>query len=102
MPQRRKSIAEHRLLGNYRPDRHHDPAPAPTIPQGRPPYPSHLSPAAKREYKRICGLLEQRGHLTPGDYYVAGALATVLARWITAKQELDAAGSLLLTVTWTD
>src|SRR5437879_4494943 len=101
MPQPRKSVSEHRLNGTFRPDRHHDPAPVPTVAAGRPPIPKHLTGAARSEYKRICGLLEKRGHLTAGDYYAAAALAEINTRWIQAKRILDERG-LMLTVSWTD
>src|SRR5438128_1479298 len=101
MPMPRQTVAAHKLHGNFRPDRHHDPEKAPTVAAGRPPIPKHLTGAARSEYKRICGLLEKRGHLTAGDYYAASALAEITTRWIAAKKELAERG-LMLTVSWTD
>src|SRR5437879_9568990 len=99
MPMPRQTIAANKLHGNFRADRRHDPAPAPTVAAGRPAIPKHLTGAARSEYKRICGLLEKRGHLTAGDYYAAAALAEINTRWIAAKRILDERG-LMITVSW--
>src|SRR5437879_12841038 len=97
----RLSLQSHVLRGT-RP--HYDPskdAPAPAIASGRPKVPSHLSGAARSEFKRICQLLEKRGHLTAGDVYAAAALAETVTRWVAAKRELDESG-LMVRVEWTD
>jgi len=64
---------------------------------GRPKFPSHLSRAARVEYKRVCAMLEARAALTPGDYAMLSVYATVYSRWIAAKRELDTDGLMILT-----
>jgi P27 family predicted phage terminase small subunit len=63
---------------------------------GRPKYPKHLSPDAKKAYKHACALLEARHTLTEGDESMLALYATVYARWIEAKKEL--AGNLMVKI----
>jgi len=98
MPRPQKSEFEHELAGT-RPQ---------TVPEkpsvfraGRPQFPQHLTPVAKREFKRAVKLLEDRGVLTQGDYTTLSIYAEVFARWIQAKGEIHALG-LMVEVEVTD
>jgi P27 family predicted phage terminase small subunit len=55
---------------------------------GRPKFPRHLSIGARKEFKRVCVLLEDRGVLTEGDVMLISLYAEVADRWITCKSEL--------------
>jgi P27 family predicted phage terminase small subunit len=55
---------------------------------GRPKIPAHLSPVARKEFKRCVHLLEQRGTVTEGDYALLTVYSTVFARWLQAKTEI--------------
>lgn len=55
---------------------------------GRPKAPKHLSPAARREFKRGVQLLEHRGTITEGDLATLAVYAECLVRWIAAKEQL--------------
>ena len=67
---------------------------------GRPKIPKHLSPAARREFKRGVQLLEQRGTITEGDLATLAVYAETLARWIAAKEQLG--DQLMITTTIKD
>lgn len=64
---------------------------------GRPKIPKHLSRVARAEFKRVVGLLEQRGTITPGDAAMVAVLSEVYARWIKAKAEIDETGLMVET-----
>ena len=58
---------------------------------GRPKCPRHLSKAAKVEWRRALGELEERKVLTKGDYTLLAVYAEVFARWIAAKTAIGEA-----------
>lgn len=63
MPRERIPLETHRLRGS----RPQYVTPASVAHPGRPRYPKGLSPDAKRTFKNLCRLLEQRRSLTEGD-----------------------------------
>jgi P27 family predicted phage terminase small subunit len=78
-----KSVHEHELHGTKRQVKE----PSGFV-GGRPKYPKHLSPDAKKAYKHAVALLEARHTLTEGEESLLAVYATVYARWIEAKSEL--------------
>lgn len=56
---------------------------------GRPPRPGHLSPLAKKEWRRCVAILQERGTLTRGDGPSLEAYCEVYARWRAALQEIQ-------------
>src|SRR5271155_5057028 len=78
-----KSLREHELHGTKRQVKE----PSGFV-GGRPKYPKHLSPDAKKAYKHAVALLEARKVLTEGDESLLAVYATVYARWIEAKSDL--------------
>lgn len=85
MPTPRKSQADHDLTGT-KTQAHQD---KPSLYRaGRPKIPNHLSRVARSEFKRIVGLLEERGTVTPGDLAIIALLAEVYSRWVAAKAQV--------------
>jgi P27 family predicted phage terminase small subunit len=62
---------------------------------GRPKQPDHLSEAAKKEWRRIIPLLEQRGTLSKADSAVLALYCETHARWLQAKQEVATHGLMI-------
>lgn len=91
----RKTEAEHRLHGTVSQAK---PVTASPIVGGRPKFPKHLSIVARKEFKRVCGLLEARGVLTPGDEALIALHAEVYSRWISAKEEMGSRLMIRITV----
>jgi P27 family predicted phage terminase small subunit len=58
----------------------------------RPKMPSHLSPEARRAWRQIVALLEERGTLSRADGMALSVWAETQSRWIQAKQELATYG----------
>jgi P27 family predicted phage terminase small subunit len=67
---------------------------------GRPKFPKHLCPAARAEFKRCVGLLEERGTITPGDVTILAVYSEVFSRWVQAKQSIG--NELMVTTTILD
>jgi P27 family predicted phage terminase small subunit len=67
---------------------------------GRPKLPSHLSKAARAEFKRAVQILERRGTLTEGEVTLLTLYSEIYARWIQAKHEI--ATDLMITTTVLD
>ena len=92
----RLSVAQHRLTGTYRADRHGiaDPAPtaAPAVPASRPRCPAHLSPEAKQEFRRLSKILGARRWEDEGTFVVLSVYAQVYSRWVEAKRLLAEEG----------
>jgi P27 family predicted phage terminase small subunit len=80
-----KTIRQHLLHGSVPQGK---PEKASVYSGGRPKIPSHLSPAARTEFKRACKILLDRGTSTPGDFVTLAVYSEVYARWIQAKQEI--------------
>jgi P27 family predicted phage terminase small subunit len=67
---------------------------------GRPKVPRHLSPIARRAFKRAVKLLEERGTLVESNETTLELYAETYARWIRVKTE--AGESLMVDVSVTD
>jgi P27 family predicted phage terminase small subunit len=67
------------------------------VEQARPKMPSHLSPEARRAWRQLIALLEERGTLSRADSMVLSIWAETQARWIQAKSELSAHGIVIET-----
>jgi P27 family predicted phage terminase small subunit len=67
---------------------------------GRPKIPKHLSPVAKKAYKRAVQLLENRRTLVPSDEVTLELYASTYALWLQAKAEC--AGDLMIETSVTD
>lgn len=77
MPRERKSLADHRL-NNTKPE--WAPASTPDLAPGRPKYPRGISLEARRTFKRLVRMLEERRSLTRGDEEVLRLYATLFDR----------------------
>ena len=64
---------------------------------GKPTCPSHLSPTAKSEWKRISGTLHEMGILTAVDRAALAAYCQAYARWVDAEKKLAATPALIKT-----
>ena len=64
---------------------------------GKPTCPSHLSPTAKSEWKRISGTLHEMGILTAVDRAALAAYCQAYARWVDAEKKLAATPPLIKT-----
>jgi P27 family predicted phage terminase small subunit len=80
-----KTIRQHLLEGTIPRTKQDKPS---SFVGGGPKAPAHLSPVARREFKRCVDLLLQRGTVTPGDVATLAVYAEVFARWIQAKREI--------------
>jgi P27 family predicted phage terminase small subunit len=82
----RKSIEEHLLNGNFRPDKAaHQPS---HCSGGRPRYPRHLSKAGRAEFKRMVQFLEARGVCTAQDFHALALCSEIAARWVSIKNAI--------------
>ena len=93
----RKTDAEHFLAGTKSQAK---PVTASPILGGRPHCPAHLSPVARKEFKRAARLMSDRQVLTPGDAALLSLYSEVYARWIQAKAEIGE--RLMITITVLD
>jgi|SRR5580700_7329772 P27 family predicted phage terminase small subunit len=89
--------SHHELLGSKYRDRR-EPS---QIAAGRPKQPDHLCADAKKEWRRIIPLLEQRGTLSKADSAVLAVYCETHARWLQAKSEVTEHG-LMIAVTVLD
>lgn len=94
---RPKSQYEHYVEGTQ--SQAKPPAPSSFI-GGRPKCPKHLSPIARKEFRRCVLLLEKRRTITPGDADALAVYAEIFARWMAAKQQMG--DDLIITTTITD
>lgn len=95
MGNRPKPTALKRLQGNpgKRPLNKREPR----FRHGRPYCPSHLAPAAKREWRRIVNELYRVGLLTLVDRAALAAYCQLYARWAQAEKELVKSGLTIVT-----
>jgi P27 family predicted phage terminase small subunit len=63
-----------------------------TLSAGQPKMPTHLSKAAKAEWRRLVPLLLERGSLTDADSAVLSIYAENYSRWLAAKADVEANG----------
>lgn len=91
-----KPTALKRLDGNpgKRPINVREPKPAGG---GKPTCPSHLSPTAKSEWKRISGTLHDMGLLTTVDRAALAAYCQAYGRWVDAERKLAETPPLIKT-----
>jgi P27 family predicted phage terminase small subunit len=68
---------------------------------GKPKSPAHLTPAARKEWKRVCTILASRKTQTEGDYAALALYAEVYSRWVESKAAVAKDG-LMVTVTVMD
>jgi len=74
-----------------------DAADAPTIADGLPRCPPHLSPVARREWRRLATPLFEAGILTLADRAALAAYCQCYARWVEAEEKLAETPTLLKT-----
>jgi P27 family predicted phage terminase small subunit len=89
----KKSDAEHALNGTKP-----HPSTAKThseVPAARPKMPSHLSDEAKKAWRQLVALLEERGTLSRADSMVLSIWSETQARWIQAKAEVAKYGIVI-------
>lgn len=67
--------------------------------RGVPSCPSHLDPAAKKEWRRVARLLEEVGLLTLVDRAALALYCAAWARWVDAEEKLAASGPVLKSAT---
>jgi P27 family predicted phage terminase small subunit len=72
-------------------------APASYVEPGRPKRPRDLSPSQKRTFKRVCGALEKRRTLSPGDFDIVMNYVRLDARREEAQRVLDDEGAVIQT-----
>src|SRR3954447_3606447 len=91
MPRAKLSETLHKLRGTKYRDRRI----SSEVVAGRPKQPDHLSEEAKREWRRIIPLLEQRGTLSKADSQVLALYCETHARWLQAKREVAENGLMV-------
>lgn len=64
---------------------------------GKPKMPKTLTPAAKKEWRRILPLLMERGSLSKADSTALALYCETFARWQEAQQELSTHGLVVIT-----
>ena len=74
-----------------RPINGHEPKPS----AARPTCPSHLSPTAKAEWKRLAGELHRIGLLTQADRTALAAYCQAYGKWVEAEKRLADTPTLL-------
>ena len=90
MPRPRKSLAEHKLNSTT-------PAyvvPGSSVEPSRPRYPKGVSKAARKEFKRLCVVLEKRRSLTEGDEHALRLFAILFDRHSEAVAKLAEEGTI--------
>src|SRR6266436_4914510 len=65
------------------------------VPAARPKMPEHLSPEARKAWRELIALLEERGTLSRADSMVLSIWAETQARWIQGKAELATHGIVI-------
>jgi P27 family predicted phage terminase small subunit len=67
------------------------------VKSARPKMPKTLTPAAKKEWRRIVPILEERGTLSRADSTCLSLYAETYARWLQAQEELATHGLVVVT-----
>lgn len=86
-----KSDAHHELMGTKS---EAAPVTDSTVPAGKPTCPKFLSPAAKKEFRRLCKALAERRVLTAGDQRLLAIAAVLYDRWIRALEKVALEGEI--------
>jgi P27 family predicted phage terminase small subunit len=68
------------------------------VPASAPRMPGHLTPEARKEWKRVLPMLLERGSMTDGDAAALSMYVEIFARWVAAKKDVEENG---LTITTT-
>jgi P27 family predicted phage terminase small subunit len=93
IPTPRKSLIEHELTGTKP---HYDVGPVTShISAGRPKPPSFLSKAARRKFKQLARLLENRRVATTGDAELLTLYVVSWTRWLDAIEHLKNEGTFV-------
>lgn len=85
MARPRMSDAHHDLLGSKYRNRAKTES---KLSADQPRMPRHLTPEARREWKRVLPMLLQRKSLTEGDATALALYAETYSRWLVAKNEV--------------
>jgi len=93
MPRARLPESVHKLRGTQYRDRRIQSE----VTGGRPKQPDHLSEDAKKEWRRIVPLLEQRGTLSKADSAVLALYCETHSRWLQAKRDVAEHGIIVQT-----
>ena len=91
----RKSEADHRAQGTKP-----HPSTAKThsdVTAARPKMPGHLSPEARKAWRHLVALLEERGTLSRADSMVLSIWAETQSRWVAAKADVQRFGIVIET-----
>jgi len=67
------------------------------VKSARPKMPKTLTPAARREWRRILPILEERGTLSRADSTCLSLYCETYARWLQAQEELSTHGLVVVT-----
>lgn len=97
MGQQPKTIREHLLHGTVPQGKVERPS---VYQGGRPKFAKHLSPAARKEVKRITRILESRGTVTEGEFAVLALYGEVYSRWVACTTQIG--DDLMVTTQVTD
>jgi P27 family predicted phage terminase small subunit len=65
------------------------------VPAARPKMPSHLSDEARKAWRQLVSLLEERGTLSRADSMVLSIWAETQSRWVAAKQAVQQHGIVI-------
>ncbi len=99
MPTPRKSLAEH-ALHNTKP--HYDTGkPVSHIPAGRPCPPKFLSAEARKKFRSLAKMLDQRRVATAGDAELLTQYCTLWERWLVAHQHVRDEGAIVSVTCYT-
>jgi P27 family predicted phage terminase small subunit len=99
MPTPRKSLAEH-ALHNTKP--HYNTGPRVShIPAGRPYPPKFLSADARKKFRALAKVLEQRRVATVGDAELLTQYCTLWERWLVAQQHVRDEGAIVTITCYT-
>lgn len=90
MPMPRKSLADHKLNGTTP-----EYASTPDLAPGRPRYPKGISRDAKKAFKRIAAMLEERRSITRGDEEVLRLYSILFDRHAKAMAKLAEEGEVV-------
>jgi P27 family predicted phage terminase small subunit len=94
MPTPAKSTELHKLTGT-KSQAQHAPSESDALEPGRPKYPKGISADARRVFKRLVQILEQRRHCTPGDEEILRLFCLLFDRHARAIAKLAEEGEIV-------